>query len=129
VPHRGIALLLSRFDCIGIGNTNPAIDFAGSRYAEGVFPFANQKLTDPVTGKSAGRHDRCTATNTGPVGMEVYSANAYWVKGASLFHTDTKGTVELTDHPMSRWYFISSHQHGVGNGPFVPHQAGGAASV
>jgi hypothetical protein len=85
-------------------------------YAEGVFPFANQKLTDHITGKSAGRYDRCTASNTCPVGMEVYSANEYWVKGASLFHTDTKGTVDLADHPMSRWYFISSHQHGVGNG-------------
>jgi Alpha/beta hydrolase domain len=38
------------------------------------------------------------------------------VKGASQFHTDTKGTVDLADHPKSRWYFISSHQHGVGNG-------------
>jgi len=48
--------------------------------------------------------------------MEIYSANEYWVKGASLFHTDTGGTVDLADHPMARLYFISSHQHGVGNG-------------
>lgn len=85
-------------------------------YAEGIFPFANQRLTDHITGKTAGRYDRCTASNTCPVGMEVYSANEYWVKGASLFHTNTEGTVDLGDHPMSRLYFISSHQHGVGNG-------------
>ncbi|MGZ5035662.1 MAG: alpha/beta hydrolase domain-containing protein [Usitatibacter sp.] len=85
-------------------------------YAEGIFPFANQKLTDHITGKTAGRYDKCTASNTCPLGMEVYSANEYWVKGASLFHTDTKGTVDLADHPMARLYFISSHQHGVGNG-------------
>jgi hypothetical protein len=85
-------------------------------YAEGVFPFANQRLTDHITGKSAGRYDKCTATFTCPVGMEIYSANEYWVKGASLFHTNTEGTVDLGDHPMSRLYFISSHQHGVGNG-------------
>jgi hypothetical protein len=85
-------------------------------YAEGIFPFANQRLTDHITGKTAGRYDRCTASNTCPVGMEIYSANEYWVKGASLFHTNTEGTIDLVDHPMARLYFISSHQHGVGNG-------------
>ena len=47
--------------------------------------------------------------------MEVYSANEYWVKAASLFTTDPLGTVDLPDHPLARYYFISSHQHGTGN--------------
>ena len=85
-------------------------------YAEGVFPFAHQRMADPITGKTAGRYDRCLATNTCPLGMEVYSANEYWVKAASLFHTDPMGTVDLADPPYARYYFISSHQHGVGNG-------------
>jgi hypothetical protein len=85
-------------------------------YAEGVFPFANQSLKDPISGRTAGRYDACTKTNTCPLAMEVYSANEYWVKGASLFHTDPTGKVDLPDHPMTRLYFISSHQHGVGNG-------------
>ena len=46
--------------------------------------------------------------------MEVYSANEYWVKAASLFTTDPSGTKDLPDHPMARDYFISSHQHGTG---------------
>ena len=33
-------------------------------YAEGVFPFANQRSTDPITGRTAGRYDACTKTNT-----------------------------------------------------------------
>jgi hypothetical protein len=78
--------------------------------------MSNVKLTDHITGKTAGRYDRCTASNTCPLGMEVYSANEYWVKGASLLHTNTQGTTDLADHPMARNYFISSHQHGVGNG-------------
>ncbi len=90
-------------------------------YAEGVFPFANQRLTDPISGRTAGRYDACTATNTCPLGMEVYSANEYWVKGASLLHTDTMGTVDLPDHPMARLYLISSHQHG---GPGNPTSKG-----
>jgi Alpha/beta hydrolase domain len=85
-------------------------------YAEGVFPFANQRSTDPIAGRTAGRYDACTKTNTCPLAMEIYSANEYWVKGASLFHTDPTGKVDLPDHPMTRLYLISSHQHGVGNG-------------
>lgn len=85
-------------------------------YAEGVFPFANQQLKDPISGRTAGRYDACSRTKTCPLAMEVYSANEYWVKGASLFHTDTMGTKDLPEHPMSRLYFVSSHQHGIGNG-------------
>lgn len=84
-------------------------------YVEGVFPFANQRQTDPITGKTAGRYDRCTKTKTCPLGMEVYSANEYWVKAASLFTTDPSGKMDLPGHPMTRDYLISSHQHGTGN--------------
>jgi hypothetical protein len=83
-------------------------------YAEGVFPFANQRSTDPITGKTAGRYDKCATSKTCPLGMEVYSANEYWVKAASLFTTDPAGAKDLPDHPMARDYFISSHQHGTG---------------
>jgi len=85
-------------------------------YAEGVFPFANQTLKDPISGKTAGRYDACTKTKTCPLAMEIYSANEYWVKGASLFHTDPAGKTDLPDHPMARLYFMSSMQHGTGNG-------------
>jgi hypothetical protein len=85
-------------------------------YAEGVFPFANESITDHITGITAGRNDKCGATNTCPFTMEIYSANEYWVKAASLFHTDTKGTVDLPGHPQARYYFMSSMRHGTGNG-------------
>jgi hypothetical protein len=85
-------------------------------YAEGVFPFANQTLKDPISGKTGGRYDACTKTKTCPLAMEIYSANEYWVKGASLFHTDPGGKTDLPDHPMARLYFMSSMQHGTGNG-------------
>ncbi len=86
-------------------------------YAEGVYPFANVKTPDTVGGKAtASRYDRCSASNTCPVAMEVYSANEYWVKSASLMHTTTDGKTDLADNPMTRLYFISSHQHGTGNG-------------
>jgi len=84
-------------------------------YIEGVFPFAHQRLTDPISGKTAGRYDKCAKTKTCPLGMEVYSANEYWVKAASLFTTDPSGKMDLPDHPMARYYLISSEQHGTGN--------------
>jgi hypothetical protein len=90
-------------------------------YAEGVFPFANQHLTDPISGRSGGRYDACMKTNTCPLAMEIYSSNEYWVKAASLFHTDTMGTKDLPDHPMARLYLISGHQHG---GPGNPAAKG-----
>ncbi len=84
-------------------------------YVEGVFPFANVSSTDPLTGKTGSRYDRCTATNTCPLAMEIYSANEYWVKAASLLLTDPTGTRDLPESPFTRNYFISSHQHGTGN--------------
>ncbi len=84
-------------------------------YVEGVFPFANVSTTDPVTGKTGSRYDKCAATNTCPLAMEIYSANEYWVKAASLMHTDPTGTRDLPDSPFARIYFISSHQHGTGS--------------
>src|SRR5207237_1311579 len=54
-------------------------------------------------------------SNTCPFGAEIYSANEYWVKAASLLHTDPTGTRDLHDSPFTRNYFISSHQHGTGN--------------
>ena len=85
-------------------------------YAEGIFPFANESSTDHITGKTAGRYDKCTLTNTCPFAMEIYSSNEYWVKAASLFHTNTQGTADLPGHPQTRLYVVSSMQHGAGNG-------------
>jgi hypothetical protein len=84
-------------------------------YAEGVFPFANVMTTDPITGKTDSRYARCEATKTCPLAAEIYSANEYWVKAASLLHTDPTGKEDLPDSPYARNYLISSHQHGTGN--------------
>jgi hypothetical protein len=84
-------------------------------YVEAVFPFAHQRSTDPITGKTAGRYDACTKTKTCPLAMEVYSSNEYWAKAGSLFTTDPEGKMDLPEHPMARHYLISSEQHGTGS--------------
>lgn len=81
-------------------------------FVESVFPFANQRLSDPITGRTAGRYDACGKSRTCPLAMEVYSSNEYWVKGASLFHTDPLGKTDLPDHPMARLYLVASAEHG-----------------
>jgi hypothetical protein len=85
-------------------------------YVEGRFPFANVTTTDPITGKTDSRYAKCTATHTCPYAMEIFSANEYWVKAASLMTTDPAGTKDLPDSPFARIYFMSSMQHGTGNG-------------
>jgi hypothetical protein len=83
-------------------------------YPEGVFPFAHQRLTDHLSGKTAGRDDRCKASNTCPKRFEGNSSNEYWVKAGSLLHTDTRGN-DLKDPEDVRYYLISGLSHGVGD--------------
>jgi Alpha/beta hydrolase domain len=83
-------------------------------YPEGVFPFAYPVLSDKLTGKTAGRSERCTTTHTCAKVLDINSANEYWVKGASLLHTDLAGN-DLPDPENVRFYLISTMQHGGGN--------------
>src|SRR3954469_2601596 len=89
-------------------------------YAENLFPFANVPTTDPFTGKPDNRYARCEETGTCPLGVEIYSANEYWVKSASLLHTTPDGSRDLPEAPFTRNYFISSHMHG--SSGFPPNQ-------
>jgi Alpha/beta hydrolase domain len=81
-------------------------------FNEAPFPFANVMTTDPFSGVRDSRFARCEQSHTCPVAMEVYSANEYWVKAASLLHTTPDGKRDLPDSPFARDYFISSHMHG-----------------
>jgi len=83
-------------------------------YPEGVFPFANQVLTDHLSGKTAGRTERCEASRTCPMRFEVNTSNEYWVKAGSLLHSDTRGK-DLKEPDNVRYYLMSGQSHGVGD--------------
>ena len=83
-------------------------------YPEGVFPFAHQTLTDKLSGKTGGRDERCTASNTCPKRFEVNTSNEYWVKAGSLLHSDTHGK-HLKEPDDVRYYLMSGQSHGVGD--------------
>jgi len=95
----------------------------GRWYPEREFPFANQVLFDPITGKTDGRLRRCLASNSCPRIFEVNSANEYWVKAGSLLHTDTLGN-DLRDPRGVRHYLLSSHPHVASTGLGICEQAG-----
>src|SRR5712671_3196118 len=84
-------------------------------YIEGRFPFANVSTHDPITRTTDSRYASCQETRTCPLGVEIYSANEYWVKSASLLHTTPDGTRDLPDSKFTRNYFMSSMRHGTGN--------------
>jgi len=82
---------------------------------EGVFPFSFTTTTDPVTGKTDGRNVRCSATNTCPKVMNIYSANELWVKSGSLLTTDPGTGLPVIEPSNVRNYFVASSQHGNGS--------------
>jgi len=84
-------------------------------YLEGLFPFANVKSFDPISNRTDSRYARCQKSKTCPLGVEIYSANEYWVKTASLLHTDPTGSFDLPESRYTRNYLMSSMQHGTGN--------------
>jgi Alpha/beta hydrolase domain len=84
-------------------------------FVEGRFPFANVMTKDPITGNMDSRYARCALSHTCPYAMEIFSANEYWGKAASLMTTDPTGKHDLPDSPYTRIYFMSSMQHGTGN--------------
>ena len=85
-------------------------------YPEANFPFAYPTLTDPLTGKTAGRAARCTAAGTCPKAFEVNSSNEYWVKTGSLLHTDPEGR-DLDDPDNVRFFLLSGVEHTGGGAP------------
>jgi hypothetical protein len=89
-------------------------------FIEGRFPFANVMSHDPITRKTDSRYKSCQQTDTCSLGMEIYSANEYWVKTASLLHTSPDGTRDLPDSPYARNYFMSSMRHGTAASPNGP---------
>ncbi len=85
-------------------------------YPEIQFPFANQLLFDPFTGKFDGRLRACQKSGTCPKLIEANSANEYWAKAGSLLTTDTFGRdLDLNLQSNVRYYLFSSQPHGAGS--------------
>ena len=90
-------------------------------YPEGIFPFAYPVLNDALSGRSGGRIAGYHPAGPYPKILEINSANEYWVKAASLLHTDPDGN-DLPDPGNVRFYLVSGMQHGSGSSAGINQQ-------
>ncbi len=109
LPHigGGLIALNIRFSQPGrawgtvVEHTYPAYDF----------PFTYARQTDPLTGRTQGLLDRCTATKTCPLIMHAATALEIWDGRQSLGFTDPLGTKDVPDPANVRTYIMASTQH------------------
>ena len=78
-------------------------------FPESAFPFSTARMTDPVTGKTAGlfRND-----GFDPLWMETNTPTEFWQIGASLLVTDPLGTRDVELPANARSYLFAGTQHG-----------------
>ena len=103
-----------RFAYVGQTERNRQMHIAQT---EGVFPFSYTTSTDPNSGVTDGRNVRCTASNTCPNIMNIFTGNEMWVKSGSALFTDLATGTKLVDPANVRNYFVSSAKHGTGSPP------------
>ena len=76
------------------------------------FPFSYARQSDPLTGRTQGLLDRCTATDTCPRIFHVATALEMWEGRQSLGLTDPLGQCDVADPPNVRTFIMASTQHG-----------------
>ena len=82
------------------------------------FPFTYTTLTDPISGRTDGLQERCTASNTCPKIIHSDGEAELWQARSSLIVTDPRGGhIDLPDNV--RVYLIAGTQHGGGPGVHV----------
>jgi hypothetical protein len=77
------------------------------------FPFSYAKQTDPLTGRTQGVLDRCSATHTCPKIFHVATALEVWEGRQSLGITDPLGKRDIADLADVRTFIMASTQHSV----------------
>jgi alpha/beta hydrolase family protein len=75
------------------------------------FPFAYASTRDPLTGRTQGLLDRCTASNTCPKIVHAATALEMWELRQSLGFTDPLGLRDLEEPANVRSYLMASTQH------------------
>jgi hypothetical protein len=76
------------------------------------FPFTYAKQTDPLTNRTQGILDRCTASSSCPKIFHVATALEIWEGRQSLGLTDPLGKRDVADPPNVRTFIMASTQHG-----------------
>ena len=80
----------------------------------GLFPFASDEMTDPVTGRTDGLLRRQRQLGGVPKIFTTNTSSEYWRVDCSLIHTDPVGRRDVEPPAEERIYLIAGHQHGAG---------------
>src|SRR5438105_6437270 len=80
----------------------------------GLFPFASDELTDPLTGRTDGLLRRQRQLGGVPKIFTTNTSSEYWRVDCSLIHTDPTGRRDVESPAEERIYLIAGHQHGAG---------------
>ncbi len=75
------------------------------------FPFTYVRQTDPLTGRTQGLLDRCSADNTCPKLFHAATALEIWEGRQSLGLTDPLGRVDAKEPANVRTFIMASTQH------------------
>ena len=82
------------------------------------FPFTYARLTDPISGRTDGLLEKCSASNTCPKIIHTDSETEIWQARSSLVVTDGLGRdIELPE--SVKVYLVAGTQHGGGPGVHV----------
>jgi hypothetical protein len=92
-------------------------------YRVDLFPFADLRTTDPLSGRSEGLLDRAVAEKVVPKIFYTNTSYEYWSRGESLAHTTPDGKSDVQIPESSRIYFIAGTAHVPG--PFPPQKREG----
>jgi Alpha/beta hydrolase domain len=109
-PHIGGGLMPLN---VRFGQPGRAVTETNDRMYPGAeFPFAYASVHDPLTGRTQGLLDRCTASNTCPKIVHAATALEMWELRQSLGFTDPLGIRDLEEPANVRSYIMASTQHG-----------------
>ena len=102
------------------------------QYPVDMFPFTDERETDPVTGLGDGLLERARRSNTVPKLVHLLTNSEYFNRAGSLVHTDVTGTRDVAPPETSRIYMVASAPHIVGAfppGPFGDKDFVGQAAM
>ena len=110
IPHIGGGLmpLDVRFAQPGRSAGTEQVD---NLYPGTEFPFAYTRVTDPLSGRTQGLLDRCSADNSCPKIFHAATALEMWELRQSLGFTDPLGLRDLPEPAHVRSYIMGSTQH------------------
>jgi hypothetical protein len=109
LPHIGGGLMPLN---IRFGQPGRAVTHTTDHLFPGAeFPFAYASVSDPLTGRTQGILDRCTATASCPKIVHAATALELWELRQSLGFTDPLGLKDLDEPANVRSYIMASTQH------------------